>query len=226
MSELSGWDLLEARDLQAALRVLKEEHDARPFKGTLNNLGICCLMLQQPTEAKRLFDEALTMPLPDSGTHGFAGIARWVLNEREDAVTLWCDGLKCNYRDAAGGVSLPLLLYYASVRRPDEFSREHAEQFLRTALESRRASNWPGGLGRYVLGEISEDQARAEADAGHPIVTARHLNQLEFYQGMMALEQHDTELFLAYMRNCADTHECELNKEWHLACHECATFGK
>jgi len=226
MAKKSGWELLQAGKLRAALRLLKEEHRRDLSKGTLNNLGTCHLCLGDALAAKKSFDEALVSPTPDTGTHGLAGTARWILNQFDEAVQVWCDGLDCDYRDAAGGMRLPLLLFYASARRPQTFSKTQAKKMIQEALKSSRARNWPGALGRYVLKQIDEKQTRIEAQFDHPIVTARQLNQVEFYAGVMAYLQEDNEQFVDRMRRCALGRECEFNCEWHLARYEAGRFEK
>ncbi len=135
MPKKSGWDLLQSGDLQAALRLLKAEHKRNPFKGTLNNLGICYLKLGEAVDAKKMFDEALSMPLRDSGTHGLAGISRWIMNGAKGCgASLWCGGftrLPVSRRKAGrhGTASTALLCIRCAV--PEVFPVGRAKELIR-----------------------------------------------------------------------------------------------
>jgi hypothetical protein len=226
MAKKSGWELLQAGDFRGALRLLKEEHKKDPYIGSLVNLGVAHLCLGNAQSAKKILDEALLDPSPDTGTHALAGIARWTSGERADALRTWVKGLDCDYRDEAGGMELPLLLFYASARDPHIFPKARANKLIKEALESSLATNWPGPLGRFVLGQIDEKQARSDAEFEHPDVTSRQLNQVEFYAGLLAYIRGDKDEFIDRMRRCALTRRCELNNEWHLARFEVAKEGK
>ena len=148
MAKKCGWHLLQEGDLHGALKLLKAEHRRDPSKGTCNNLGTCHLCLGDAQAAKDCFDEALAMPLPDSGTCALAGMARWILKDRTEAVRIWQEGLDYDYRDAAGGVELPLLSFYAAVREPLVFSLTRAKKLIRESLKSSwvhklAGSAWP-----------------------------------------------------------------------------------
>jgi hypothetical protein len=226
MAKKSGWDLLQAGDLQAALELLKQEHRRNPCTGTLVNLGIAHLCLKDPGMARTFFEQAVAEPLPDTGTHALLGVASWILEDRQEAIRIWSKGLDCDYRDEAGGMELPLLLFYAGVREPTLFSIAQAQTLISDALKSRSAKNWPGPLGQFVLGRIDEKRARKAAEFDEPVVTAAQLNQVEFYVGVMAYMRGDQERFIEYVRRCARGRESELNSEWHLAQHEVATYGR
>jgi tetratricopeptide (TPR) repeat protein len=225
MTKKSGWDLLQSGNFRGAIKVLRQEHKSRPSKGTLNNLGVAYLCLGDGHTAKKFFDEALAMPLPDTGTHALAGVTRWVLGERADAVRMWTAGLDCEYRDYAGGMELPLLLFYAAARDPAVYAMGQARNLIREALKSSWAENWPGPLGRFVLKQIDEKEARREAEFDQPEVMARQMNELEFYAGVIAYLAGNDEQFMDRMRRCALTPRCEVSNEWYLARYEVNSRG-
>jgi hypothetical protein len=154
---------------------------------------------------------------PDTGSYASAGIARWLLDETDEAVKLWVEGLDCDYRDEAGGMELPLLLFYAAVRRPKAFRKSEAKKLIKEALKSSWATNWPGPLGRLVLKEIDESQTRELAKFDHPFVESQNVNELEFYCGVLALEAGDETEFDRRMQVCYETPGAEINNEWHIA---------
>jgi hypothetical protein len=216
----TGWDLMEAGELARALDLLKEEHRRDPFKGSSNNIGICYLCLNDGEAAKSTFDESIAQYGPDRGTHALAGIARWILGKRDEAIQVWLAGLDCDYRDAAGGMELPLLLFYAAALQPEDFAMRRAKKLVKEALKSSWASNWPGPLGRFVLREIYEKQVTDEARFDQPLVEHQQMNQVEFYAGVLAhLDGHEKE-FKRRTQRCASAKGCELNNEWYLARYE------
>jgi len=111
MPRKSGWEVLQSGDLTTALKLLQGEDKRDSCIRSLVNLGICYLMLGETDLARKTFDIALQLPPRSSGTHSMAGIASWIANERTDAVRVWYDGLDAPYRDAAGGIELPLLRF-------------------------------------------------------------------------------------------------------------------
>src|SRR6202012_5899810 len=49
----------------------------------------------------------------------FCGIANWMLGKKKEAVLLWQQGEQSRYKDAAGGMDLQVILYFASIELED-----------------------------------------------------------------------------------------------------------
>ena len=124
-----------------------------------------------------------------------AGVAKWCLNAKEEAVAHWQAGLKCAYADAAGGVRLPLLLYVASVLSPELFPRAGAEELLTVKTHGGRTTLWPGPLGNYLLGQIDDAGliSRCVNRDGSEYFLGRW--QADFYFGIRAYDRGDEARF-------------------------------
>lgn len=225
MPKKSGWDLLLAGKYRSALKLLKAEHKSHPCTGSLNNIGIAYLCMGNAKAATKFFDEAVLAFLAGSVGNDLGGVARWMSNERAEAARIWCAGLDSDYADGAGGIELPLLLFYAAARDPKIFSMTQAKKLIRNALKHRMATNWPGPLGRFVLNRIDEDKVRREAEFDQPDVQAAQMNQVEFWAGILACLRGDRKEFRKRMRRCASTVPCNLDHEWHLARYEINDFS-
>jgi hypothetical protein len=122
--------------------------------------GIAHLWLGNYQTAWEHFDRAnRDHPKSMSGFYAKAGVAKWCLDESEEAVNQWRIGLECGYADL-GRVHLPLLLFIASVIKPQVFSRTEAEAILTARLNDLDVNSWPATLVGFVLGRIDEQQLR------------------------------------------------------------------
>ncbi|MFL5245591.1 MAG: tetratricopeptide repeat protein [Gemmataceae bacterium] len=219
----NGWDLMKAGKYEAALRSFREELADDSSPRVLNNMGTTYLCMGDAEAAKRHFDKALNVS-DESGDHASAGVARWLMNEREDAIVMWQNGLKCEFQDAAGGIEFPLLLFYAAVREPGLCSLQDAKRLVRKATKHAWASNWPGPIGLYLLGKIDEERLRAEAVFEVDSVTKEQLAQTEFYFGVKTLTEGQKGKFREHMKGCAEAEHCEIINEVFLARHELSQF--
>ncbi len=245
----SGWDLVQAGRYEEAIVRLREEYGRDPSNATLNNIGTAYLCAGDPEKAKAAFDEVLKdNPEREAYHWDLAGITRWLTNDFRGAVDVWLSSLSSPYQDASGGVGTALLLYYAGLREsvvydlskakpllkkrlqaaglPEAavYDLSKAKALLKKRLQSAWAKNWPGPLGKFVLGEIDENQVRELARFTHPSVTARQMAQVEFYQGLMALQRGEEGTFLTQMTRCVTSQHAEWIPERFLAFHEIQKF--
>jgi hypothetical protein len=152
-----------------------------------------------------------------TGEFAWAGVALWLCGKPQEAARKWQDGLGTQYTDEAGGMELPLLLYYAAVRRPESISRAQADALLTKQLAHPWAECWPGALGAYLLGELTEEQVREKSVSENEPVTREQTAQVDFYFGVASLAKGDRDGFIAMMRTVAATPGCEGLSEFHLA---------
>lgn len=213
----SGWDVLESGDYKAAVKLFLAEHRQRPSKGTLSNLGTAYLCMGDAKRALAYFEKSAKLPPTDSGSHASAGVACWLLRDHVAARKHWVDGLESEMQDLAGGMGLPLLLFFSAVRDPHLFDLNEAKRLVQMAGKHPWASEWPGPLGRFVLRQIDEAEVRRQAWFDQPEVYKRQLNEVEFYVAVLAAMDGDEEVYLNGMRKCASFSGCMLNDVWHLA---------
>lgn len=121
------------------------------------------------------------------------GVVQWVSGERERAVRTWGETIDAHGRheikfsDPAGGVGVGALLWFgASVLRDEERFKE-AERFLKKKAKEARSKMWPGPIGKYLLGLITEDDLLALADRVSGVFAERCRCRAFFYMGAKAL---------------------------------------
>src|SRR5262249_3215657 len=135
----------------------------------------------------------------------------------------WREGLACEFVDVAGGVTLPLLLYHASVLEPTVFPRDEAVQLLETRADDGRASIWPGPVAAYLLDWVHEADLRSECEGDDKSDTAIRNWMAEFYLATHDRARGDDSRFAELMQRTATTTDCDfdpkmpdfLTKQWH-----------
>ena len=218
---MSTWDLLRNESLERGLSQLREAYARKPNASHIMELGVAYLWAGDFRTAANHFQQALkNHPHTTSGFYGMAGVARWCLDEPNVAVEQWHTGLGAQYADTAGaGIHLPLLLYVASVLKPEVFFREKAEQILATKVEDPRVNSWPGPLAQLVLGMVN-DTTLAEHCIGNTGRNQRgflpHRKRLvEFYKAITEFSRGKMDLsgLKEVMRRTADTTQAEWTNE-------------
>ena len=127
----SPWYLLRAGNWDEGLRRMREALEQKETTSRVIALGGTAYLWGECYQAAwEHFDAAnLRRPMYISNYYGMAGVAKWCMNEKREAVAQWQGGLKCQYADGAGGVTTPLLLFAAAILDPALFSRVEAEKF-------------------------------------------------------------------------------------------------
>ena len=105
-----------------------------------------------------------------------------------EAVSRWIEAQRVKrYTDAAGGLKVPMLLNYAALRLNDAALAKKARARINKRCGSGQAVNWPGPLGRFVLGEIDEQELLALVTP-QPILHEREMCTACFWIGMAAMK--------------------------------------
>jgi hypothetical protein len=207
MKKLDPWDMLRGGKIEQGLTLLRQSYEREPLASEIMELGVAYLWVKQYEQAFKHFQhEIKTYTHTMDAFFGMAGAAKWCLNDPAEAVSQWLSGLDVQYADAAGGIQNPLLLFTASILRPEIYSRKEAEGLLRERVADRRAENWPGPLAMYLLDAsyLPELERIIGGDAEAP-----HLRwTLVFYQGILARVRGDGSQFVQSMRETADISRC------------------
>src|SRR6516162_4343924 len=132
----SGWDLLKAGLREKALQRLKKEYQEDPDLPTLISLGIGYLWAKDYRNAILSFETCVEQFPNMPGAHQWAGVAHWCSDQPSKAVDVWQSGLDCGYADAAGGIEIPCLLYFASVLAPGVSNMPTAVTLIKDRLKS------------------------------------------------------------------------------------------
>ena len=155
------WDVLRAGDIAGGLAMMRLEFAREPDGSRTMELGVALLWLGMYDVAYEHFENAnRSRPKHISDFYAMAGVAKWCMDEVSQAVAQWQAGTEAAYADAAGGVTLPLLLFAASVLRAEVDAWSMAERLLAKRAAEPRAENWPGPLAKYVLHQIREEELR------------------------------------------------------------------
>src|SRR5213595_3977298 len=92
------WDLIRAGKTEEGLRLLKNAYGSKPDASHIMELGAAYLWLREYREAWEHFKKAIdTYPRSNSAFFGMAGVAKWCLNDPEEAVKQWRAGLQAEY---------------------------------------------------------------------------------------------------------------------------------
>jgi hypothetical protein len=233
------WDLMRAGNQTEALRRLREANEQRDATSEIIELGVAHLWLMDYSAAVEHFESAnRRYPKHTDVFYGMAGIAKWCLNEPREAVGQWRLGLDCRFADAAGGVGLPLLLFVASILRPDVMTRVEAEDVLRTRADDARIRIWPGPLAQFVLGRIDEAGCRRMCAGINESDTMLRRWRTDFYVGVLEHARGNPGRSRELMRRTATTFDDDFdltkkhylgklwNEEFFIARHEAAGSAK
>lgn len=114
--------------------------------------------------------------------YALAGVAEWCMGKPIDAVREWYCGLHANFVDWSGGLTVPILLVFASLVEPHSFNLAEAEELLEKRLDGSISASWPAPLARYVAGQITLQAARRiGVDERQEDAILLHLWQLGFW---------------------------------------------
>jgi hypothetical protein len=219
------WQLLQAGYDAEAIRRLREAYERDVTSAShIMTLGVAYLWVQDYLAAWKHFDSANQRRPKHAPFFGMAGAARWCLDDPEASVREWRAGLKSGYADGAGGVDLPLLLFFASVVKPELFDHREAENLLANRMENPLIHNWPGPLAEFVSGRIDVETLRRRCIGVDDDSTFICMWRADFYIGVLQRVSGNAEHFQDMMRKTATTSPDDfdlakrrryLRKLWH-----------
>lgn len=207
-----------------ALRYLEDAYARDPSASEMMELGVAYLWVGSYGAASDHFITAVKeQPVVGDAFYAMAGAAAWCLGNPREAIARWTNGLSCGYTDWAGGVTLPLLLFFASVVRSGVFSQREAKEILSRRLSSPLAETWPAGLAEFVLGRINLLEVRRKYEClseGDELVCEWWT---QFYVGVLAFAHGNLPQYVERMQAAAKTCDDDfdsskgqfLGKLWH-----------
>jgi hypothetical protein len=229
LSRMSDWELVTKGAYADAVIGFTEEIHARPSAWAFNNRGMAHLHRADYDAALADFRSADALSGAELHTvcHGaMCGAALWMAGREKEAVDTWLAGVEASlaglvrYADAAGGVTVGNLLFFAGVRRDDKSAIASASRLLRKRLRTKQSTAWPGPTSQYLLGRICESDVLA-AVSGVPVLRERELCQARFYSGVQALSTGEPAAYFNAMREaCKLGRVSKLEAEYYLALHE------
>jgi len=214
---------------------MQESFDGTPNPSTLVTLGLGYLWAEKYEAARIHFQDWMhRYGVTADAYFALVGVAQWCLDDVIAASESWKLGLGAQYVDMAGGIESPILLWVASVLRPNDTLRREAAQILEKRVRDPKVRHWPGPLAQFVLGQIDErtlDERSIERLSRG--ISPRRKWHLAFYRHVLALERGGLSLndFQMEMRKLVDTSTSEWsdeenvlqlvrNPEFYIARHE------
>ncbi len=216
----SPWNLMRSGAIDEGLRQLRDAFAKQSDASHAMELGVACLWLKDYLAALEHFHY-----MQETHIHRLdcfrtmAGTAKWCLGLPQEAVAEWHAGLKAHYNEGAGGVTCPLLLYFASIVAPNAFSRAEAERLLGVRADDSWARNWPGALAKFAVGRIDEEQLDRECIAPSEGQSLMRHWLAGFYLGLEEFDRGEIGLYKEFMRKTgtASDDDFDVSKRYFLA---------
>src|SRR5215813_14230400 len=124
MRDFIHWDLLRQGKIEEGLTVARTEHARDPHLMKMD-LGIAYLWTRDYQSAAEHFQHLIDIePFTVDKHFEMAGVARWCADDPKTAVEYWHEGVGSQFADSGVAITLPLLLFVASVLRPTVYSRK------------------------------------------------------------------------------------------------------
>jgi hypothetical protein len=147
----------------------------------------------------------------------FLGIAYWIENEITNAIEIWRKGLESKYKDAAGGIEIPSLMYFASISLKDKLLEREAVTLLEKRSKSNQVINWPGPIASFLLDIIDEEELLSSV-VSHPSLRAKQLCQAYFYIALKKLKNDNIIDYKEYLKKSLSLDVSSyLKQEYYLA---------
>ena len=144
-SKLSIWGLIHNGYFEEACRKADLEYSVNKDLLALNNKVFALLLLRDYENAEKLTDQIIELRSGrGDGDFILNGIAKWFLNQEEEAIKTWLGAQNTPYTDASGGIELQCILYFSSICTLDEKLRRSIIKSIKRLLRNKRAANWPG----------------------------------------------------------------------------------
>jgi hypothetical protein len=145
-----------------------------------------------------------------------AGVAYWLMDNYEEAIKTWKQGLGKAYTDAAGGIQIPCLMLFASAYINNDLLKTEAVKLIKNKWKTKQAqANFPGSIAGYLLGEINE-QSLLDSLSSQPVLRNRQMCKAKFYIGVSCLLNGDKDGFLKYMQQSKMT-QAFIEEEYYLS---------
>lgn len=221
MEQLDIWGLIQNGDFELAIRKADLEYSQTGNVFPLRNKVYALFHLARFEEAAQLSEQLIEMRKGES-QHDFAfsGIANWILGRRNEAVLIWQRSEQSIYKDAAGGIDLQVILYFAAIKIGDDGLRKRAIKGIKKLLKSKRSTNWPGPLGHYILEDTGKDNLLSYV-SNIPILKERELCQAYFGVAIKEIEKGELEGYQRSLHDCISYGpSAYLEQFYYLAKHE------
>lgn len=199
------WSLIEEGKFREAFDKLKQQYNDYKHNGyPLGNLVIASFLVKDYESALHYDTISEESELID------AGAALWSLGRFNEAVEMWRRGNEKPY--TSNIVTIPTLLYFASVHQKDEKLQKESVRLLKKRWKSRNE------LAGFLLDEIAEEQLIESVSTG-PLRT-RNRCKVEFYLGTKCLQNGNEQGYIKHLQKCKKLKGNYLEIEYFIAVSE------
>lgn len=201
MDNLDVWQLIQMGQFEKAMEVADKEFEQSNNIFPLRNKVYALLHLKKYDEVILLTNTLIEMRNGETDSDFiFCGIGLWLLNKKEEAINKWQKALNSKYTDAAGGIELMTILYFASLRMENDHLKTHTLKRIKKLIASKKAINWPGPIGAYILGNISNDKLLSSVTTV-PVLKERQLSQAYFALAIQELQERNIKNYIERLKD-------------------------
>lgn len=216
--ELSVWSLIANNEFEKACERADEQYRNSGDITDLRNKVYALLHLKKVNDAISLSEKIIEFRKGETSSDLlFLGIEHWILGDIDKAINVWQQAQRSTYQDAAGGIDNQVFLYFAAVKTGKDKLKLSVIKVIKKLLKSKRANNFPGPLGRYLIDDINDNELLSSVDHV-PILKERELCQARFVSAIKTLEAGSTVEYYKKLRECVSYGpSCYLEQMYYLA---------
>ena len=200
--ELSVWALIENNEFKKACEKDDQEFAISGSILALRNKVYALFQLKEYFDAISIIEQLIN--LTNGNTESdfkFLGIANWIVGNIEKAIALWQQSKNCLYKDASGGIEIQVLLYFAGIKTREDKLKSASKKIMKKIFKSKRSINWPGPIGHYLLGDVTENELFSYTTTV-PILKERQLCQAYFVSAIKKLETGNIDEYYSELKDC------------------------
>jgi hypothetical protein len=199
---MDTWELIQSGQFQKACEQADLEYQQGGKVFPLRNKVYALLLLKRYDEVISLSEVIIRDRKRETDSDFIAcGIAYWMKRDQDKAIEVWLSAETCKYTDAAGGVELQLILYFAGVKIGDEKLRLKSLKRIEKLVKAKVAVNWPGPLGKFLLNQMDANALLAGVP-DIPVLKARQLCQFSFVKAFKELEVKNRNGYVSELHTC------------------------
>jgi tetratricopeptide (TPR) repeat protein len=201
-SKKNPWLMIQDNEFEGAIELIDNEFEKTQDYFILYNKVLALFHLRKYPDALLLSEELIEFKKGNSAADFLnLGIAHWMIGNYTEAVEGWLQAQNSMFKDAAGGIEIQVFLYFAAVKRGEDKLKSNTLNTTKKILKSKRSINWPGPLGHYLLGDITDNQLFSYV-VNIPILKERQLCQAHFVSAIGKLTAGHIEEYYKKLKDC------------------------
>jgi len=194
--------MIQDNEFEDAIKLIDNEFEKTQDYFILYNKVLALFHLKKYSEALLLIERLIKFRKGDTDADFInLGIAHWILGKKTEAIETWLQAENSMFKDAAGGIEIQVFLYFGAIKTEQDKLKSNSLKATKKLLKSKRSINWPGPLGHYLLGDITEDQLFSYV-VNIPILKERQLCQAHFVSAIGKLAAGHVEEYYKKLEDC------------------------